>query len=462
MAYQSAARPSHGDTMNKSKMKPGIHFMQGDRVLKSITLTGDEGWTQLFGGDGRTQTADALVASVGYVFIAVGKRRQNIISIDVGWEKNGERGTPPFTFPIKQLLYRIDPAMQLLGVAYLHKQRRGNRFLGVKWQDPRSIHPDKNSLTADGYERYTKNTTRGPQPIPADDIIRFIDPMFSEHDPGPTAGAATSLAAQVLLGMSETADTVFDTNGLPVIAVVVPEETTDPDKEDIRNRFERVFRRGRSRKGNKTIGIRESVEIKTISLAPKDLAMTPLSNEKREEIALAHDVPPAILWSDVNTNQAGDKWQQFINALGVRALMIAETVNDDDDIKASGWRMVVDVNAHWAMKADEANAALTVTRYATVMKPRAALHLMGIDMEKFPEDWTEDDVFLPAIAGAANVPTGESAETDTAKAAELSRLRRYVKKGNHKKRPFQSDILTQQEIDEVAMRSDASFQSYRA
>ena len=33
-----------------------------------------------------------------------------------------------------------------------------------------------------------------------------------------------------------------------------------------------------------------------------------------------------------------------------------------------------------------------------------------------------------------------------AKATELSKLKRYVKKGRHKKRPFQSDILTTEEI----------------
>jgi hypothetical protein len=455
----------NGENMNDG-LKAGIHFMQGNRVIKSVAAGSDD-WGRLFSRDGRTQSPEELAASVGWVFIAINKRRKTILEIPLTWERDGDEAeTVPFTFKTREMVYRIDPAIQLMNAAYLLKLRAGRRFVGVRWIDPAAISPDKQSLTVEGYGRYIYETISGRQYLPAEDIIRFYDPMFREHDPGITAGQASSLAAQILFGMAETTDTFYDTNGLPVIAVIVPEATNDSDKEATRTAFERIFKRKRSMKGNKTIGLREGTKIEQISFAPKDLAMSELDVGKRQEILLAHEVPPAIIYSDVNTNQASDKMQQFIGALGVRLEMICETINNDPDIKATGFELVARVQEHWSMKGDEALRALAVTRFAAVMHPEAAAYLMGITREDFPEDM-QDRIFLEStaasvVSSAGSVP-GEPAtdETDTTsqemKAAELVKLERFVKSGKHKKRPFQSDILTSDEIAEVVSRHDAPF-----
>ena len=443
--------------------------MQGDRVLKSVV--GSDNLASMFGGVGRTQSAEQLAASVGWVFIAINKRRKTILEIPVSWEKDGDGvESVPFVFKTKELIYRLDPAMQLMNAGYFLKLRSGRRFVGVRWLDPAAVEPDDSTLTSEGYGRYWYSTKAGRQPIPAEDIIRFIDPMFREHDPGISAGQASSLAAQILLGMAETSDTFYDTNGLPVIAVIVPSGTSDTDKEITRSAFERIFQRQRSRKGNKTIGLREGTEIKTISFAPKDLAMSELDISKRQEILLAHEVPPAIVYSDVNTNQASDKMQQFIGSLGTRLEMICETINNDPDIKATGFELVPKIEQHWSMKTDEALRALAVTRFATIMHPEAAAYLMGITREQFPEDM-QDKIFLESTAnsvvsssnrlpGVNDVTPPDEADTDEGqelKAAELVKLRRFVSKGNHLKRPFQSDILTSDEIAEVVKSQDAPF-----
>jgi hypothetical protein len=99
------------------------------------------------------------------------------------------------------------------------------------------------------------------------------------------------------------------------------------------------------------------------------------------------------------------------------------------------------------------------------MYPTAAAYLMGITEDDFPDEM-RGNIFLPTVARAPATTTPNEggamddagSATDTAKAAELVRLRRYVKNGSHEKRPFKSDILTQAEIAaEVASRHDAPF-----
>ncbi len=93
---------------------------------------------------------------------------------------------------------------------------------------------------------------------------------------------------------------------------------------------------------------------------------------------------------------------------------------------------------------------------------------MGINLDDFPDEMRER-IFLPAAISGVGISGGEFGEdaeeetsdnADDMKALEMGRLRRYVKKGKHLKRPFQSDILTLTEIEGVSFGQDASFQSY--
>jgi hypothetical protein len=448
-----------------SKLKPGVHFMQGDRLIKSVSLTDAEEWNKLFGLETRTQGAEALLASVGWVFVALNERGDMIGQIAIDWERDKTKvETLPFNFDTYSSMTRIDQALELRGQAYLLKQRVGSRLVGLRWLDPAAVTPSANSLTVDGYTRFDYNTNKGIIPIPAEDVIRFLVAGQREHDPAPAASKATSLAAQILLGMSETTDTFYDTNGLPVVAVIVPEMTMEGEVERTRSAFERIFNRRRNLDGNKTIGLRSGSDVKTISFAPKDLAMAELDLAKREEILLAHGVSPALTYRDVNRAEAELKLMQFVGKIGGRLEKIAQTINEDEDVARFGITLVPHPERHEAMQKWELDKAESLQRLAgvpviSVNEARERLELdpvPGGDMIAFDFGASEEPT------GESNQPPMEADATDDAKALEIDRLRRYAAKGKHLKRPFTSDILTPIEIlgviaDEVGNAPDAPF-----
>lgn len=456
-----------------SELKPGVHLFVGDKKIKSLSVAASQQWLDLgLLSEGRNKSAETLLASVAWVHIALTHRRNMIGEISVDWEHNQEAvEQPPFMFNIDRELPRIDQAVQLGGVAYLYKLRRGARMLGLRWLDPDAVTPDDLSLTVEGYGRYWYTTVNGPEAIMAKDLIRIYNPGQREHDPEPSAGKAASLAGQILLGMGETADTFFDTNGLPIIAVIVPDATAPEQIDSIQDRFRRLFQSRRSRSGNKTVGLREGTKIEKISFAPKDLAMTELEDSKIDAILLAHGVPPAITRRDVNRAEAELKMMQFVGTVAARLQMITNTINEDPDIARGGVLLAVHKERHEMLQQLELTKAeslqkLTGRPVMTVNEARERLDLDPVQ---------GGDEIAPAYQPPATQQGQEQPDMEArqeqqppmseAKAAEIGKLRRFIASGGHLKRPFHSDVLTPLEIDGIMMQEgafspDAPFQGY--
>jgi hypothetical protein len=432
--------------------------MVGDKPIKSLSLTDAGEWRRLFQlGEGKAQGVEQLLASVAWVFVAMSYRRNMINEIAVTWERNGtEVETPPLVFDTQNTLPRIDESLELRAQAYLLKQRQNGAFLGLRWLDPAAVKPIKQSLTVDGYQTYWYQSKNGRVAVPAEDLIRFMISGQREHDPAPSASTASSLASQILLGMDSTADTFYDTNGLPVVAVVVPDGTSQPVLEQTQSQFKRIFSRFRSSDGNKTIGLREGTDIKTISFAPKDLAMADLEKSKIRAVLLAHGVPPSVVTEDVNRAEAGFKMLQFVNTMSGRLELIANTINADPDIMRAGVELVVHKERHDVVQTAELEKAQAIAELVggpvlTVNEARERLELEPI---------AGHDVITPPAPTQAEPSQGEPMP-EAEKAAELRRLKTFIDNGTHLKRPFLSDILTSKEIHktmaEVGAAHDAPF-----
>ena len=449
--------------MNKqyAGLPPGVHFYVGDHKIKSLSLTAAQQWEH-FGILNRDKSAETLFASVAWVHIALTHRRNMIGEIAVDWERNGEKvEQPPVNFDSIRELPRIDQAIQLGGVAYLYKLRRGARMLGLRWLDPAAIEPDDVTMPAAGFQRYRYTTNTGTVYLPAEDVIRFYNAGQREHVPEPAAGGAASLAGQILLGMGETADTFFDTNGLPVIAVIVPDATSAEQLDSMADRFRRLFQSKRSLGGNKTVGLRAGTDIKVISFAPKDLAMAELSDSKVDEILLAHGVPTTVR-TTVNRAEAEWKTIGFVNTIASRLGMIANTLNEDEDIARTGVLLAVHKERHEMMQQMELSKAESLMMLAgrpviTVNEARERLELEPLQ--------GGDDVAPPAPANPFERQEQDEEPVNDAKAVELVRLRRFVKSGKWQERQFHSAILTLPEIQAVMLQEgayadDAPFQGY--
>lgn len=429
-----------------SNLEPGLYIARGDAVKR---ISEGDDFLSIFGN--RANEVEQLAEAVTWVFIALNKRRTQMreLFLHGQWERASDKTEidgPPFVFDVHREMTRIDYALQLTGQAYLLKQRRGRRVVGIRWLDPSTMEPDERSAEViPGGVQFTRYLRTDPQngrreAIDGGDIIHFYIPGQRELEPGTTAGNATKLAAQVLYGMAETFGTFYANNALPVMLVNVPMTTTNEDIKAIESRFWRVFNPRRGTRENRTVGVREGVTVKQISINPSDLDFASLEDSKVKAIVTAHDVPFELIADVANYAVAGDRRRDFVGAIGQRIQDMASIINSDPDMRALNVQYSVNVGEHWSMKGDEAAAAISFQRYLQGMQPWAAAYLMGITEEQFPEEirargiWAQaqSQAIEPLPADDGGVPdiavTVDDMTTKAAEQSELAQFRRWYKK----------------------------------
>ena len=426
-----------------NELKPGLYLQQGTAVKR--IAEGDD-FLSILGY--RQDEIERLAGAVAWVFIALNKRRTQMGELFRygSWQDSrGEIDAPSFAFNVKRELPRIDEALQLMARAYLLKQRKGRRLVGLRWIDPTTIAPDEQTaVVVPGDVQFTRYWRTDPvtgkrEPIDGNDIIHFMIPGQRELEPGTSAGAATKLAAQIVYGMGEMFGTFYANNALPVMLVSVPASTSDKDKEEMQSRFWRIFNPRRGTRENRTIGVREGVTVQKLSIDPESLDAIALEESKIKAIVTAHDVPYDMVAEAANYAVSQDRRREFVGAIGQRMEDVLGIIANDPDIKAMGVEYLVDVEQHWSMKRDEADAAIAFQRYLLGLTPQAAGWLMGITEDSFPDEiraagiWATPQSTTPTIGGpslsdSSGMPDPATSIDEAAKSAELAQFRRWYKK----------------------------------
>jgi hypothetical protein len=435
--------------MDYNGLKPGLYLQVGENIKNIGTV--DDVIYQALTGKSPDEVA-RLASMVGWVFIALNKRRTQMKELfRYGrWLIGEEERDLPFVFNWERDAPRVDEALQTTGQAYLLKQRSGRRLIGLRWLSPDAVEPDERSveIIAGGlkYTRYfyTDDTGRR-ETLPGEDVVHFM--LYGRDDiaPATTAGMATKLAAKVMYGVGETFATFYENNALPVMLVEVPATTTNADRERLENRFWRLFNPRRGSKENRTVGVNEGVKVTPLSIDPADLDATALEEAKIQEIVTAHDVPYEIVATAANYAVSQDRRRDFVGAIGQRVEEIAQTITDDPEIKGLRINYEANVEQHWSMKRDEADAAIALQRYtASGFTPWAAAWLMGISEDDFPEDIRERGLWVEMQPQAQEAPQISAPDIDTGagggdvademdiddefKMAEAGQFRRWYKK----------------------------------
>lgn len=451
-------------------LNPGLYLQVGGKVT---ALKHKDAWDyigtfddMLRYGTERSPSVETLAAEVGWVFVALRQRQQQIQEIPYTWERGGTelQDETPWDMPWREQMQQIDESLQLYATGYLFKQRAGGQLTGIRWLDPTTIDPDYETATPrDGIRRYWRKDDHDKRkPIPASDIIRFIVPGMRELRPGVAASRATSLAASILRGIDQAGDTFYENNALPVMLVKVPPGTGEQESNRLKEEFRRLFNRGRGTDEIRTKGVTGDVEVQTLSFKPADLAQSELEDHKIDLILAAHKVPKSIALANA-ANYATDvaASRRFVSAMGARLGYMAETLNKDRDFMAAGYRLVVRTESHFAMKEDEAQRAQAFKTFVDGgFEVEAAAYLVGITEDDFPEGF---EVFkepepvpaaLAPFAGHDNPPAQEPEEDGDAEAErERQAFRRWAKKradGPLDVDDFESEHMTTAEKVDVA------------
>ena len=445
-------------------LEPGLYLQQGTQItaLKSRSRLGypiswEEFAHQVDTLRGYT-SAETLAAEVAWVYIAISKRRQQILEIPYRWELNGDEveGITPFGMLSTELLQQTDEGMQLYSSAFWHKQRVGGRVVRVKWLDPCTMEPDIETATAkDGVTRFWRTIGSQRIAMPASDVVWFKIPGQRELMPGTAAGDATALAATILHGLDETDNTLYKNNGLPAMLVRVPSVTPEPERDKVKRAFQRLFNSG----GGRSVRVQPvgaDVTVEPLSFKPVDMSSGPLEQSKIKAILGAHGVPESIALSGAaNLATSLEDRRQFVSTLGSRLKYVAEVLNADPDYQTARWVMVVRVEEHIAMQADEVKRSGAFVNFLQGFEVEAAAFLCGITVDDFPEDMV--DIFKkpqPVPAALARAASGDEptedddggAEDSAEEAAEEKSYRRWLRKrDNPNPADFVAKYLTTEE-----------------
>lgn len=425
-------------------LRPGLYLQVGDSI-KSLEVA-LQAWRSNEQDTAAPTDPELLAAAVAWVFIALERRKQRISELAFQWRLNEQDlETLPFKFNTHETIPRLDESIQLYKKAFLLKQRGGgNRLVGLRWLDPTTIEPDYKSWTPDeGITQYIRTVKTVKTPIPAEDLIVFIVPGMRELGPGTPAGKATSFAAQILYGIQQTADTVYDNNALPVMLINVPDGTLESDKETIRQKFENLFnpRRKGTTKHRTTAVTRptgdKGVEVTPLSIKPDDLAMPELSEQYRDAILAGHFVPISEALSNASSRQTSDSndASRFTAVLGARADWLASVFNADPDLLELGLTLHFMPEKHWSMRVREQFAAQTFAQLLQGMTPQAAAYVVGFELDQFPEAIKKAGVFRETVTVTPQPNTETRPDiADPTKALLLADLDKWKRKAEKKLR----------------------------
>ena len=494
-------------------LKPGQYLQVGSNIKAVTSINELSAWL----GDGTTRnpSPQQLAGIVAWVFIALRKRRAQINQTPISWHRGDDELEAEALLEFDPLfqMARVDKAVEVGGVAYLHKLRGGrNQIVGLRWLDPDTIEPDDSSVGTKGYTLYYRHNNGQRISIPADDIIRIYLPGLRELAPDVSAGQASSREAQIIYGMAKTLDSFFETGGLPVLWVdVAAASALESVIRQLKERWNRLLKR-EGDGTNKLIVTSGGSTVTTISLAPEQLDTTNISQDKADAILSAFGVPAALVHKDVNRAEAELKAEQFADDIVGRLRLYMRIINNDKDVKGLGLSLVahperMEVNQRRLLMQAEAVSRLVGSPVMTLSEGREWLGLapqalerpadvaqpvpsMGITEREvlngaqmrgaidiiasynrgvFPRDNAVlmietffnlpremADKIVPATPG--NVDSGSTiSEPSKAWKDDMSALRKFIKNGHHRLRWFKSNELADSEIMAEIMELDPMY-----
>jgi len=386
----------YGETMDEMSMsdygswKPGLYLQVGGNV-KALDLSrgSDDSWAALLGLDRRVNK-NTLTDKEPWTFTSLNRRAEWLNNVPYAWVVNdNDADIAPFSLNMRDMLPQIDKALQTREHgAFLYKWRLFGKRFELKWLNPDTIEPDVKTATLEkGITRFERTKDKGQTEwLPAEDIIWFKRPGMKELESDPSPLEASRLAAEVLYNISQMEDWLYETNGLPVMLIMVPAVMNETERTRLEATFDRIMNRMGNAREMKTTAVREGVDVKILSFSPNQMDLGATVERHRAAVLSVHAVPMSVAMSNAaNFATATSDQIQFANTMAGRLEAIAETFNNDKDVAASGYSLDVRRNELPTNQEEEAARADAFSKLVMGgIHPEAALAMLGFDL---PENY---------------------------------------------------------------------------
>lgn len=207
-------------------------------------------------------------------------------------------------------LFLIESSLTLMGRAYVFKVRnRLRKIEALRYLVPTSITPKIDDQV--GLISFKRQLSQGEIELVKENLVWFwMRDAFTEIGPPSTSPGKNALrAANVLFDVDNFVGAFFKRGAIKATLLTVPRGTA----EDQRDRLESWWRKVFSGVGNAwaaRVLNADAVKAVTVGEGIQELSNTDLTDEKREDIAIALGIPKDVLFSDA-ANLATAKQDDF-------------------------------------------------------------------------------------------------------------------------------------------------------
>lgn len=196
-----------------------------------------------------------------------------------------------FPLDLSKVLWQMEMWSQLVGASYHLKRFAGRQLEGLQVLNANTM--SIREYDSEGPVTFRQKVGSQWTDFPADEIVyhRVFDPA-DDLNPGVGSGEAARRSSSLVYNANEWAAAFFANGAIPATVVWSEEFIPDAEMTRIRSMVNKLLQGVQN--AWKLLVLRKMLNIEVIGPPIKDLAMPELTNTQREQILVAHKIPPAL------------------------------------------------------------------------------------------------------------------------------------------------------------------------
>jgi len=351
-------------------------------------------------------------------------------------------------------------SLDLCGASYWGIGMRGNTPEQIAWFKPASITTTKSDMTGQ-MSGFARTIRTGQQPI----LYRYnedteravsedngaigwvwsLDPNKEQDSGDNYLFYQVALQGAVLLASPELLYQFYARGAINSYLVKSPTNPPQAERDRMKSIFRRIFGRGIKTAFNVDV-INNQYEIEQIS-NEQELDYTNINLYLTRALAAVGQTPWGMLTGEVANRSVLDRLtQNNINTLNQELQRILHAINRHI-LEPIGYSVSSNPESMTANMEDERMRAGAYANYVqNGMSPEMAVFVLGITI---PDDMAFTDTTQQPTAPIETAEDEPMDESENMRSIEIAKLRRFIGKGHHLKRPFRSDVLTPRQIEDI-------------
>ena len=280
----------------------------------------------------------------------------------------------------RRLIYQQALNVTKYGAAYhlIESNPAGTRF------EPRHLPTQSVIIESNMLTGLTGFRVNGIGPIPLKKMLWLWEQNdLSEVEPGSSDGEAALKAAGLLYAIEEMVNRYMKSGGVPITAVMVPTSTSREDRDILRTWFERMA--AGFQNAFKFLAVNKDTTFQQIGNSLKDTVSVELTDQQRDNVAVALGVPPSMLAgkSSDESNSRSEKMQYYSGTV-IPFVEMLEPLLNERLYARMGVRLrfrpeMLDVMQESQVAQAQAIASLTGGKQ--VLSVRTAIEWMGLNAD---------------------------------------------------------------------------------